>query len=111
MNQINARSVTLNTPTDSNNTMIIEYIADNAPSLLGIIRSYVMRMGLASGEDVAAVALEVLQQVVLEALDHADRFDPTGQPMAWLLKAVRKVRPRVSACISRIAVRFAWPGV
>ncbi len=85
MNQINARSVTLKTPTDSNNTVIVEYIADNAPSLLGIIRSYVIRMGLASGEDVAAVALEVLQQVVLEALDHADRFDPTGQPMAWLL--------------------------
>ena len=44
-----------------------------------------MRMGLASGEEVPAVALEVLQEVVLEALDHADRFNPTGQPMAWLL--------------------------
>ena len=31
------------------------------------------------------MALEVLQQVALEALDHADRFDVTGQPMAWLL--------------------------
>ncbi len=85
MNQNKVRSMTLNTPADSNNTMMVEYIADNASSLLGIIRSYVMRMGLASREDVAAVALEVLQQVVLEALDHADRFDITGQPMAWLL--------------------------
>jgi RNA polymerase sigma-70 factor (ECF subfamily) len=83
MNQNKARIMTLHA--DSNNTMIADYIAGNASSLLGIIRSYVMRMGLASGEDVAAVALEVLQQVVLEALDHADRFDVTGQPMAWLL--------------------------
>lgn len=85
MNPDKARSVILKTPTDSDNTKIIEFIADNVASLLGIIRSYVKRMGLASGEDVPAVALEVLQEVVLEALDHADRFDPTGQPMAWLL--------------------------
>jgi len=85
MNQNKTRSVALHTPAGSNNTVIVEYIAGNAASLLGIIRSYVMRMGLASGEDVATVALEVLQQVVLEALDHAERFDSTGQPMAWLL--------------------------
>src|SRR5215469_13153905 len=83
MNQNKARSMTLHA--DSNNTMIAEYIADNSSSLLGIIRSYVVRMGLASGEEVTAVALDVLQQVVLEALDHADRFDHAGQPMAWLL--------------------------
>jgi RNA polymerase sigma factor (sigma-70 family) len=85
MNPNKARSVTLNTPADSDNTKLIECIADNVASLLGIIRSYVMRMGLARGEAVPAVALEVLQEVVLEALDHADRFNPAGQPMAWLL--------------------------
>jgi RNA polymerase sigma-70 factor (ECF subfamily) len=87
MNADKARNVTFKTPTAiaSDNTKIIEYITDNVASLLGIIRSYVKRMGLASGDDVPAVALEVLQEVVLEALDHADRFNPTGQPMAWLL--------------------------
>lgn len=85
MNQNKASSVTLNTPADPDNITIIACITDNATSLLGIIRSYVIRMGLASGEEARAVALEVLQQVVLEALDHADHFDPTGQPMAWLL--------------------------
>ena len=74
MNPNKARSVTLNTPADSDNTKLIECIADNVASLLGIIRSYVMRMGLARGEEVSTVALEVLQEVVLEALDHADRF-------------------------------------
>jgi RNA polymerase sigma factor (sigma-70 family) len=87
MNPDKARSVTFKTPTvtASDNTKIIECITDNVASLLGILRSYVKRMGLASGEDVSAVAIEVLQEVVLEALDHADRFDQTGQPMAWLL--------------------------
>jgi RNA polymerase sigma factor (sigma-70 family) len=87
MNPDKARSVTFQTPTvtASDNTKIIEFITDNVASLLGIIRSYVKRMGLASGEEVSTVSLEVLQDVVLEALDHADRFNPTGQPMAWLL--------------------------
>ena len=97
MNQNKARSVALHTPADSNNTVIVEYIAGNASSLLGILRSYVMRMGLASGEDVATVALEVLQQVVLEALDHADRFDSTGQPMAWLLGIAMNIIKRNKA--------------
>jgi RNA polymerase sigma factor (sigma-70 family) len=64
---------------------IAEFITDNIPSLLGILRSYVRRMDLARGEEVAAAAVDVLQEVVVEALDHADRFNPTGQPMAWLL--------------------------
>jgi RNA polymerase sigma-70 factor (ECF subfamily) len=97
MNQNKARSVTLHTPADSNNTVIVEYIAGNASSLLGILRSYVIRMGLASGEEVATVALEVLQQVVLEALDHADRFDSTGQPMAWLLGIAMNIIKRNKA--------------
>jgi RNA polymerase sigma-70 factor, ECF subfamily len=87
MNPDKARSVTYKTPTVTayDNTKIIECISDNVASLLGILRSYVKRMGLASGEEVPAVASEVLQEVVLEALDHADRFNQTGQPMAWLL--------------------------
>jgi RNA polymerase sigma factor (sigma-70 family) len=64
---------------------IAEFITDNIPSLLGILRSYVRRMDLARGEEVAAAAVDVLQEIVVEALDHADRFNPTGQPMAWLL--------------------------
>ncbi|HXZ05324.1 MAG TPA: sigma-70 family RNA polymerase sigma factor [Ktedonobacteraceae bacterium] len=85
MNPDKARSVIYKTPADFENTRIIEFIAGNTASLLGIIRSYVHRMGLASGEEVQAVAMEVLQEVVLQALDHADRFNPKGQPMAWLL--------------------------
>lgn len=61
------------------------FLTDNTAPLLGTIRSYVQRMGLAQGEAVAAVALEVLQEVAVEALAHSARFRPDSQPMAWLL--------------------------
>src|SRR3989475_2196646 len=82
-----ARSVTFQTQTvtASDNIWLVDFITDNVASLLGILRSYVQRMGLARGEAVPAVAVEVLQEVVIEALDHAERFNSTGQPMAWLL--------------------------
>ena len=64
---------------------LIAFLAENTAPLLGTLRSYVQRMGLAGGAEVPAVALEVLQEAVVEALNHADRFDPTGQPMAWML--------------------------
>ena len=44
-----------------------------------------LRMGLAQGQAMPDVALEVFQEVAVEALDHVDRFRPDGQPMAWLL--------------------------
>jgi RNA polymerase sigma factor (sigma-70 family) len=82
-----ASSVASVTPTAvaSSKQRLIEFLAENAGALLGTLRSYVRRMGLARGEGVAATAMEVLQEVAVEALDHADRFHPTGQPMAWLL--------------------------
>jgi RNA polymerase sigma-70 factor (ECF subfamily) len=64
---------------------LIVFLTENTAPLLGTLRSYVQRMGLARGEEVPTVALEVLQEAVVEALKHADRFIPTGQPMAWLL--------------------------
>jgi RNA polymerase sigma factor (sigma-70 family) len=82
------------TATASNKQRLVEFITDNVASLLGILRSYVLRMGLARGEDVPAMAVEVLQEVVIEALDHADRFNPSGQPMAWILGIAMNVIKR-----------------
>jgi RNA polymerase sigma-70 factor (ECF subfamily) len=64
---------------------LLEFLTYNTGPLLGTLRSYVQRMGLAQGEAVPATALEVLQETVIEALDHVARFDPSRQPMAWLL--------------------------
>ena len=81
-----ARGVAYVTPaTDSNKQLIVTFLSDNAEPLLGTMRSYVQRMGVAHGEEVTATAVEVLQEVAIEALEHADRFHPDGRPMAWLL--------------------------
>jgi RNA polymerase sigma factor (sigma-70 family) len=107
MNPDKARSVTFKTPTvtASDNMRLIEFITDNVASLLGILRSYVRRMGLARGEEVPAVAVEVLQEVVIEALDHADRFNPMGQPMAWLLGIAINVIKRKKAELAKRSQR------
>ncbi len=50
---------------------LIAFLSENTAPLLGTLRSYVQRMGLARGADVPAVALDVLQEAVVEALNHA----------------------------------------
>lgn len=65
--------------------LLMAFLTEHTATLLGSLRSYVQRMGLARGQAVPVVALEVLQEVAVEALDHVDRFDPERQPMAWLL--------------------------
>lgn len=64
---------------------LLEFLSEHTAPLLGTLRTYVLRLGLSRGEEVAVVALDVLQETVVEALSHADRFDATRQPMAWLL--------------------------
>ena len=63
---------------------LMAFLTNHSAEFLGTVRSYVLRMGLAQGQAVPDVALEVFQEVAVEALDHIDRFRPGGQPMAWL---------------------------
>ena len=81
------------------------FLAENTAPLLGTIRSYVQRMGLASREAVPGVASEVLQEVVVEALDHVDRFDPARQPMAWLLGIAMNVIKRKRTALANPSQR------
>ena len=64
---------------------MLECIQEHTASLLGTIRSYVQRFGLATGDEVPDAAREVLQEVVVEALAHADAYIITRPPLAWLL--------------------------
>ncbi len=64
---------------------LLTFLDDRSEALLGTIRAYVQRSGMVGGDDVRTVALDILQETVVEALAHADRFTPTRQPMAWLL--------------------------
>jgi RNA polymerase sigma factor (sigma-70 family) len=68
-----------------NQDLFRQFIAGESKVLLGTLRYYVVRAGLADGGDAAPAAVELLSEVVVEALEHADRFRPSGQPMAWLL--------------------------
>jgi RNA polymerase sigma factor (sigma-70 family) len=83
-NQYGSQSIL--TATDpAKKQLLIAFLRQNTTPLLGTLGTYVQRMGLASGVEVRPVALDVLQEVVVEALDHAERFNTAGQPMAWLL--------------------------
>ncbi len=90
---------------DAKKQQLITFLTENTAPLLGTLRSYVQRMGLARGDDVPTVALEVLQEAVVEALKHADRFIPTGQPMAWLLGISVNVIKRKKAELAQRARR------
>lgn len=61
------------------------FIEAESETLLGTLRVYVLRAGLAGGEGAARAAADLLSDLTVEALEHADRFRPSGQPMAWLL--------------------------
>jgi RNA polymerase sigma factor (sigma-70 family) len=82
-----------------------QFLQESTPLLLGIVRSYVVRTGLAHGEAVQLVALEVLQEAVLEALSHADRLTTSGQPRAWFLAIAANVIKRKKASLARSSQR------
>lgn len=63
---------------------LIECIEQHTESLLGTISLYARRAGLDADTDTYGLAVDILQETVIEALEHADRFTVTRQPLAWL---------------------------
>jgi RNA polymerase sigma-70 factor (ECF subfamily) len=85
-----------------NRDLLAQFIEGKSEALLGTLCYYVLRARLASGMDVAPAAAELLNEVVVEALAHADRFRPEGQPMAWLLGiAANLIRRKQAARATR----------
>lgn len=75
-----------------------KFIEDNAESLLGILRSYINKAGLATNKEIPEAAQELLGEVVVEALKNADRFNPAlHPPRAWLLKIAANLVKRKQA--------------
>lgn len=63
-----------------------QYLEHENESLLRTLRMYVARASLAEGEiAIRGAAAELLGEVTIEALSHADRFDAARAPGAWLL--------------------------
>jgi len=77
------------------------FLTNRSTELLGTIRSYVLRMGLAQGQAVPDTALDVFQEVAVEALDHIDRFRLDSQSMAWLLGIAINVIKRKKVAMAK----------
>jgi len=77
------------------------FLQDNAGPLQAILCGYVARMGLAGGAMMEAVAAEVFQDAVIEALAHADRFTSEMQPRAWFLAIAANILKRHRASYAK----------
>lgn len=77
-------------------TILARYIEADVDALLRSLRLYVVRFGVCPASEAQDTALEVLDDLVVIAMSIADRFDPTRQPHAWLLRiglnAIKKRR-------------------
>jgi RNA polymerase sigma factor (sigma-70 family) len=69
----------------TNRTLLGRFIEENTETLLGTLRTYVVRASLADSRGATLAAAELLNEVTVEALEHAERFRPSGQPKAGLL--------------------------
>src|SRR5262245_9466448 len=80
------------------NMQLREFIGQNAESLLGILRTYISKAGLATNEEISEAAQELFGEVVDEALKSADRFNPSlHPPRAWLLTIAANLVKRKKA--------------
>jgi RNA polymerase sigma factor (sigma-70 family) len=69
----------------ANHSLLRRFLEAESEAMLKTLRFYLLRSGLAGEQAVGLAAVELLNEVTVEALEHADRFRPSGQPRAWLL--------------------------
>ena len=95
--------------------LLVTFIQQESAALYQIVRSYVVRMGLVSpadAEQVGQATQELVNEVVIEALQHADRFDPARRPMPWLLGiGINRIRMKLRQRVRdpEIPVRDLYP--
>jgi RNA polymerase sigma-70 factor (ECF subfamily) len=76
---------------------IIRFIENESESLLSTLTRYVSKAGLGQGVSSKEIALEIMSETVLDALEHAERFDTKRPTMAWLLGiAVNHIKRRLT---------------
>jgi len=66
-------------------TQLTQFIEEESDMLRRTLRFYILRAGLAVGTSADAAADELLNETVVEALQHAGRFRLNDQPKVWLL--------------------------
>lgn len=82
---------------------LVDFIQEHEAALLGSIRVYVVSFGLAQGAEVQPVATEIVQEMVIEALSHADQYVAKGRPMAWLLGIALNIIRRRRTTAAKLA--------
>jgi RNA polymerase sigma-70 factor, ECF subfamily len=100
---------------DEGRQILLRTIQEDAQTLHNIIRSYVVRMGLASNMAAEATTQEIVNEMVIAALKSAESYDPSRRPIPWLLGIAIN---RIQRCLSQnkrenereIAVRDLYPG-
>lgn len=82
------------------------FIAENECQLLLTLKVYARKSGLAQDYAQAeSIARELLSEITVEALQHADRFDITRHPMSWLLGIAANMVKRRQAQNTRLQQR------
>lgn len=85
--------------------LLLESIAAEREALLGTLRLYVLRAGLAQGQGVDAAAEELLGEVTMQAAASADRFRPAARPMPWVLGIAANLIKRQQVARAKRATR------
>jgi RNA polymerase sigma-70 factor (ECF subfamily) len=80
---------------------IQRFLQEHTGSLKKILCTYVLRMGLARGENVRLVADEAFQDTVLVALAQGARFTQMEQPRSWFLAVAANILKRKRASFAR----------
>jgi RNA polymerase sigma-70 factor (ECF subfamily) len=89
-------------PENTGSVRLKQYIEAETDWLLPMLRFYLFKAGLLHEE---AFVIELLDELVVEALGHADRFDPARQPKAWLLGIAANLIKRRRAQMERLERR------
>jgi RNA polymerase sigma factor (sigma-70 family) len=82
---------------DDSTTRLKQFIEQESGTLLASLRLYLSRAGLVAHH----TPDELLNEVVVEALKHASRFDPARQPIAWLLGIAANLIKRKQAELAK----------
>lgn len=82
------------------------FIAENDAQLLITLKVYARKGGLAQDDThIESIARELLSEITIEALKHAERFDIARHPMSWLLGIAANMVKRRQASTTRLQRR------
>lgn len=85
-----------------NQKRLRQFLEAESAHLTRTLRLYAWRAGLPADENTVG---DLLNQTVVEALNHADRYDPARSPRAWLLGIAANLIRREQAAIARLSAR------